>query len=239
MTAQRPLPLRVRARRDLGSFLAPAGAPALRRARDAVLRRVEAGKALPLYLHGPAQCGKSHLLLGACEAVSARGAGAHYLPLGNLTDAPAGLFEGLEEAALLALDDLECVAGDAGRELALFDLYDRARSAGTALLFAARVPPRDLGLVRPELASRLAWGEVCPMTTLPEPARAEVLAQRARQLGLELPDAVMQYLLTHSPRALGDLLGALDRLDRAALATQRRITVPLVRVVLGDDPDAW
>ncbi|HWU70913.1 MAG TPA: DnaA regulatory inactivator Hda, partial [Pseudoxanthomonas sp.] len=41
-------------------------------------------------------------------------------------------------------------------------------------------------------------------------------------------------LLTRTDRDLGVLVGLLDRLDRASLAAQRRVTVPFLRQVLGE-----
>jgi len=51
-------------------------------------------------------------------------------------------------------------------------------------------------------------------------------------LGIELNEDVLQYLQRRLPRDLGALCDALDQLDGAALAQQRRLTVPFVRSVL-------
>jgi DnaA family protein len=52
---------------------------------------------------------------------------------------------------------------------------------------------------------------------------------------MSIDDAVLDYLFRHYPRDLDGLLQVLDRLDRASLAEQRRITVPFVRSVLLND----
>lgn len=57
----------------------------------------------------------------------------------------------------------------------------------------------------------------------------EILAQRAALRGLELPEPVADYLLRRCSRDLSTLLALLDRLDLAALAQQRRLTIPFVR----------
>jgi DnaA-homolog protein len=194
-----------------------------------------AGERAPLYLHGPADTGKSHLLLAACTAAGQRGATAHYVALGETGGALAQALVGAEEAALVCLDDLEAIAGDTPAELAVFAFYDRARTAGTPLLMAGRAPPAGLGLMRPELASRLAWGELCRLEPLDEAGTREVLRRRAAALGLELPDAVAGWLLRRTPRGLGTQLALIAQLDRAALAAQRRLTVPFVRRVLAGE----
>ena len=76
------------------------------------------------FLHGPAAVGKSHLLQASCRGVPP---GAVYLPLHELAALdPLSLLQDLEQAPLLAIDDLHCVAGDAGWEEGLFHLLSTA-----------------------------------------------------------------------------------------------------------------
>ncbi len=62
--------------------------------------------------------------------------------------------------------------------------------------------------------------------------RAEALQRRAQWRGFSLPDDTADYLLARVGRDTGSLFRLLDRLDRAALAAQRRLTIPFVRSVL-------
>jgi DnaA family protein len=67
---------------------------------------------------------------------------------------------------------------------------------------------------------------------LTEDAQGAALVARAAAQGLDLPQDVLQYLLRRAPRNFAALCRLLDAMDAASLATQRRITVPLVRDVL-------
>ena len=60
-----------------------------------------------------------------------------------------------------------------------------------------------------------------------------MLRDRAQRRGLILEEAALDWLLTRTDRDLGALVALLDRLDRASLAAQRRITVPFLRQTLG------
>ena len=62
----------------------------------------------------------------------------------------------------------------------------------------------------------------------------EILKFRAARRGLELPDAVQDYLMTRTRRSPGDLLATLARLDAASLRAKRALTVPFVREALDD-----
>jgi DnaA-homolog protein len=187
-----------------------------------------------IYLSGPAGTGKTHLALALCAAAEQAGRRAAYLPLqaaaGRLRDA----LEALEGRDLVALDGLEAIAGQREDEVALFDFHNRARSAGGTLLYTAQAMPDGVALCLPDLRSRLAQCTRIALSPLDDSGRAAVLRERAQRRGLVLEDAAIDWLLTHAGRDLAGLVALLERLDRASLAAQRRVTVPFLRRVLGE-----
>ncbi|WP_018872153.1 DnaA regulatory inactivator Hda [Thioalkalivibrio sp. ALJ16] len=227
---QRQLPLDLRLR-DTSRFAGfyPGGN---RLARDAVAAlAVGSARTEPqILLHGPAGVGKTHLLQAACHQGHERGEPVAYLPLAELAAAPPlAVLDGLERARLVALDDLDAVIGKGDWDEALFGLLNRLRDAGCRVLLAAVAAPDGLASPLPDLTSRLAWGPVFRMQAPEEDDLKRILAQRAALRGLELPESVADYLLRHYRRDLVALLQLLDRLDLAALAEQRRLTIPFVR----------
>lgn len=227
---QLPLALRYPADQRLDTFVAaPVGAVEQ-------LRALAEGHGDDwLYLAGPAGVGKTHLLLAACAAADAAGRRAAYLPLvaarGRLGDA----LDALEGNDLLALDGLEAITGDRDDEVALFDAHNRARAAGSRIVYAARSNPDALGVELPDLRSRLSQCSRVHLQPLDEQGRREVLRQRARRRGWVLEDTALDWLLKRVERDMAALTALLDRLDRASLAAQRRITVPFLRETLGFD----
>ncbi|MGN7915860.1 DnaA regulatory inactivator Hda [Lysobacter sp. 22409] len=235
---QLPLALRYPPDQRLDTYVdAPEGAIAQLRAL-ATQTQETAGYVDPagadwVYLAGPAGVGKTHLLLGACAAAESAGRRAAYLPLmaaaGRLRDA----LYALEGNDLLALDGIEAIAGNRDDEIALFDTHNRARAAGASLIYAARDNPDELPLSLPDLRSRLSQCTRIVLTPLDDAGRGEVLRQRAQRRGLALDEAALDWLLKRVDRDLGGLTALLDKLDRASLAAQRRITVPFLRQTLG------
>ena len=67
---------------------------------------------------------------------------------------------------------------------------------------------------------------------LAEDAAPRALARARAARGIELDDAVLDWLFAREKRDLGSLLGVLDRVDAASLAAQRRVTVPFLRKML-------
>lgn len=181
------------------------------------------------FLHGPSGVGRSHLLQAACR--EARGS-AMYLPLADPALAPA-LLEGLESRDLVALDDVGAWLGAAETEAALLNLYHGLQTAGGRLLVSARVPAAELTFHYPDLGSRLRALPAYRLRPLADADKVRLLTRLAEQRGLVLAAPVVEFWLARGARDLPTLLADLERLDQASLAEQRRLTIPLLKQVLG------
>lgn len=225
MNAQLPLALRWPADQRLDGFVGSA------EALDAVAALAAGDLATPVYLLGAPGSGKTHLLIAACAAAEAAGRTARYLPLSAFAGRLAVAIDGLA-ADVVCVDGVEAVAGVREDEVALFHLHNRVVDAGASLLYAARSAPADLGLGLPDLGSRLGQARRLRLEPLDDAGRRAALVQRAARRGLELDDAVLDYVFRRVGRDFASLGTLLDRLDHASLAAQRRITVPFLRSLL-------
>lgn len=227
MTTQLPLGLRWPRRQRFEHFHAGANAAAL-----AAVQALAVQPGAPwVYLSGAGGSGKSHLLMAACHAAHEAGRTVQYLPLKTLHEHFTAL-RGMAGSQLIALDDIDAIAGERDAEHALFDFYNRARAEGTALIFTAQAVPAQLNLSLPDLRSRLGACTQFTLKPLEDGERREVLKQQAALRGIELDDGVLDWLFARYVRDLGALLDLLDRLDQASLAAQRRITIPFLRGLL-------
>lgn len=184
----------------------------------------------PLFLWGPAACGKSHLLKAAARAANDE-FGCAYLSL-NDTEAP--VWQALGELPVLTtvcVDGVDPSLLNEDAQRALFVLFDTL-GPRPRLILAARTNPAGLKIERTDLYTRLASGLVVRMNPLSDDAKIAALIYRADVRGLRLSHDSARYLLTHGPRDLTTLFQLLGRLDRAALADGRRLTVPFLRTVL-------
>jgi DnaA family protein len=224
---QLPLGVRLPDRALFGSFLPGPNAEPLAHAR-AVARGEARGVT---WLSGPGGAGKTHLLQAICAAASERSR-AGYVPLRQVAHLGVGVLDGLAQLDSLCLDDLDAVAGELAWERRLFGLLRETEEAGGALTIAARAPPALLPWALPDLGSRCAAGAVLALRALDEAEQHAALELRARLRGLELPDETWQWLRRRYPRDMRLLYELLDTLDEAALAAQRRLTVPFIRDVL-------
>jgi DnaA family protein len=188
-----------------------------------------------LYVSAAHGGGKTHLALAACAAAGEVGRSAAYLPLQAARGYVQEALDGLERNALVVLDGLQAIAGDRVDEIALFDFHNRARAAGIGLLYTASDLPDEIGLVLPDLRSRLGQCARIVLRALDDAGRASLLRDRAARRGLALEDAAVDWMLTRTAREPNQLVELIERLDRASLAAQRRVTVPFLRQVLAGD----
>jgi DnaA family protein len=143
------------------------------------------------------------------------------------------VLQGVESLDLVCLDDLHCVVGDEKWELALFNLYNRARQDNCKLVVAADAAPRVLAVGLADLRSRLSWGIVYRLAQADDEEKVEILRFRASRRGLLLPGEVARYIVNRAPRAMQPLLDLLEVLDKTSLAQQRALSIPFVKQVLG------
>jgi len=187
-----------------------------------------------MYLWGSCGSGVSHLLQASCHQAAANGLPVQYLPVSELLDYPPGdVLSELERLPLVAIDDVQEIAGRRDWEEALFGLFNRMRDVGSHLLLGGSISPREMPLELADLRSRLGWGPVFQLEAPDDAQREEILKFRAKRRGMTLEDEVVRYLVNRADRDLHGLMACLDELEKASLEAKRRLSIPFVKQVFG------
>lgn len=176
--------------------------------------------------------GISHLLQACCHEATQHQRSSVYLPLAQLLTFPVEILNDLETLSLICIDDLHMAAQSSQWQEAIFHLYNRVHAANGTLILAAHVLPKLIAFTLPDLVSRLSWGMVYQLHALTDTEKLLVLRKRASDRGISLSEEVGKYIMTHCPRHMSTLFAALDTLDKASLAAQRRLTIPFVKEIL-------
>lgn len=177
-----------------------------------------------LALHGPPGSGKTHL----AHVWQARSGAVFVDPRALATDSVPGLL-GAARAAIV--DD----ASDASEE-ALLHLYNLLAERQGHLLAVAHEPPARWGIKLADLRSRLVAGPAVALAPPDEALLGALLVKLLADRQLVVGEDVVAYLVVRLERSFEAARRVVAALDAAALAAHRRITVPLVREVLGADP---
>lgn len=197
------------------------------------LRKTAAGMGEQLiFLWGEKSHGKSHLLQACCQDAATLGIRAFYLDLSAGAATETGIFAGLEDYGLVCLDNVNCVSGDEKWEHALFKFFNLHRDLKHSLILSASCPPNALGISLPDLLTRLNWGLTLKIQAFDDNDKIAALTHKAQQMGFEIAPQAARFLLTRYDRDLPSLWLLLDKLDKASLAAQRKLTIPFLKAIL-------
>ena len=186
-----------------------------------------------IWLWGECSVGCSHLLQAVCHDAELLGLRAFYLDFSRNAALHPDVLSGLETMGLVCLDSVDELAGQPDWELALFNFYNRMSEYQTPLLIGAHAPPQQLGFKLPDLTSRMQSAAQFHLQMISDDEKAVALKLRADCRGFELSDDVARYLVSRSERSMTQLLKVLTLLDKQSLSSQRKVTIPLLKSVMG------
>lgn len=186
-----------------------------------------------IYLWGPVKSGRTHLMHAACAHANDLERRSFYIPLGIHASISTALLEGLESLDLVCIDDIDAIAGHPVWEEAIFDLYNRvAEAKKCSLVVSASASPAEAGFLLPDLVSRMQWGLNYQLQPMADEEKLAALQRRSAMRGLQLPEDVGRFLLNRMARDLRTLFDVLDKLDKASMVHQRKLTIPFVKETL-------
>jgi len=197
-----------------------------------------------LYIYGPAGSGKTHLLMAlgksfydtihlpqAIPYVSFKEIDELYRGEYRAEQA-SKLAERFSNAPILLVDDLHLIPDTPYLRQELWQLFNDFHGAGKKIAITGLHPPKELPHLDDHLVSRLLWGLVAKVDVSDDASRRLILQKLAADRQVVLPDDAIDYLLAHTARDIESLIGALEEINRHALATGRKISARLAREAL-------
>lgn len=185
------------------------------------------------YIYSTQRLGKTHLLQATAQQWLSLGKQVCYLECAESKGFSPELLQELSQYDLICLDGLDHWAGDHVWELALFGLYNQLRDQHKSLIMTARNTPDALGIVLPDLRSRLQQSLVFQIKSLTDSQLAEMIDLRLKHYGFSVGEDVIQYLIDRSVRDVALINDVLTQLDQVSLSEKRALTKPLIKKTLG------
>lgn len=185
-----------------------------------------------VYVWGQRNSGRSHLLQACCHEISKFDRSCFYLSLPSIDKLNPQILENMESTSLVCLDDIQNIGNKQNWEEEIFKLFNGIIENKNRLIVSADVAPQLLPIALPDLKSRLLSGLSLQIKTLNDEQKLLALQMRAHKRGLVFPEAVGKYLLYRYARDTKSLFAVLDRLDKASLVSQRKLTIPFIKEVL-------
>ncbi|MGS2719946.1 DnaA regulatory inactivator Hda [Paraglaciecola aestuariivivens] len=237
VSSQLSLPVALKETGSFSSFIAGQNAQALNHVKNLLNSQPSQRKHNWLtYLFAEQGLGKSHLLYAACQQAQNNGQICVYLSFNEKSNLTPEVLQGLEHYPLICLDDIQHLTGEPEWQVAVFDLINRVKEHDTScLVITGNQPPAKLNLELADLVSRLLWGTNFQLHSLTDEQRQQALIVKAQHRGLHMPKEVAKYLVNHWRRDMPALIASLDILDEQSLQQQRKLTIPFVKSILGND----
>lgn len=196
----------------------------------------------PLLVWGSTGLGKTHLLQAVARRALEQNQPALYLTAEQFTSqfiaalrhhTMEGFRQRFLHLRLLAVDDIEFLAGKEQTQEGFFHTFNELHNKGSQVVASAGRPLKTLDGLHRELGSRLAGGLVAQLNPPGEAERLAILHARAEQSGGVDP-AVLEAL-AHAPvQDSRELLGRLNQVLALARALGQPPTPALAQQALGE-----
>ncbi len=136
---------------------------------------------------------------------------------------------------VLMVDDVQFMGGKDTTQEEFFYTFNSLIEEGRQIIISADKSPADLEGIETRLRSRLGCGLVADIHPTDFDLRIGILENKARQLGVELPQKVSEFLAQKITSNIRELEGALRRVvAHSQLLSDKEITLDMTQDVLKD-----
>ena len=136
---------------------------------------------------------------------------------------------------VLMVDDVQFMGGKDTTQEEFFYTFNSLIEEGRQIIISADKSPADLEGIEARLKSRLGCGLVADIHPTDFDLRMGILNNKAKQLGLELPQKVAEFLATKITSNIRELEGALRRvIAHSQLLSNHEITLDMTQDILKD-----
>ncbi len=205
------------------------------------------GKAYnPLFIHGDVGLGKTHLLQAIClELIENRpGFKLFYTSCEHFMTrfiecVQVGKMEQFRhqfrEVDALVIDDIHFLAKRDRTQEEFFHTFNALYQADKQIIMTSDAPPEEIPDLEDRLVSRFKWGLVTQVAPPTFETRLEIIKEKGRLRGIEIPDPVAQLVAQREQANIRELEGDLTKLQlHASMHGVDALTVEIAREALGD-----
>ncbi len=177
----------------------------------------------PLYLYSGVGLGKTHLLHAIAwhlrehrpdrrvAYLSAERFMREFVRALRFNDAEA-FKNRYRSVDVLIVDDVQFLAGKDSTQEEFFHTFNALVEENRQIIVAADKSPGDLNGIEEHMRSRLGWGMVANIDATTYELRLDILRGKAQAAGVDLPDAILEFLAERISSNVRELEGAFNRI---------------------------
>lgn len=207
---------------------------------------LEPGTFNPIYIHGTAGTGKTHLLMAIAHALKNRGVKVLYSRAETFTEhvvasirlGEMSVFrEAYRKSEVLIIDGVQVLSKKGATQEEFFHTFNTLHLAGKQIILSANCSPAELQYIEPRLVSRFEWGITMNLFPVNKDELRQIVHQKSVFLNFPIHQKVIDFLIENFTRSQS-VIKALEALIlRSHLNKQchsLQLTVPQVKQVLND-----
>ena len=208
----------------------------------------------PLFIHGGAGLGKTHLMHSIAHFILNENPSKKVLYVtsetftneliesirnGNNT-AMSKFREKYRNVDVLLIDDIQFIIGKESTQEEFFHTFNDLHGNKKQIIISSDKPPKDIETLEARLRSRFEWGLIADISAPDFETRMAILRKKEEIDGYNIDNEIIEYIAENVKSNIRELEGALNKLIALSRLENREITILLAREALQDivSPDA-
>jgi len=199
----------------------------------------------PVFLYGETGLGKTHLMhaVAHCIIQMNQQARVAYISTEKFTNeyikaiqdnSVTRFRQRYRSVDVLLIDDIHFLTGKERIQEEFFHTFNELFESGRQILLSSDRPASEIAKLEARLVSRFQWGMMADIQPPDLETRVAILGTKARNLDLDLPTDVIQFLAERVTRNVRRMEGALNRVAGVARLMKVPLDVPTVERLLQD-----
>jgi len=199
----------------------------------------------PLFIYGNSGLGKTHLLLAIGQAIHERDPSKKiaYIKGDEFTNQLVkSIKDGTGEefrtkyrnVDLFLVDDIQFIAGKQQTQNEFFHTFNNIYEAGHQIVITSDRPPLEMSLLDDRLRTRFEGGLMADIQPPDLETRMAIIRNKAAQLGLFLPDEVVDFIAKEITSNVRQLEGVIKRLTAYIDLMGGTPTIETAKIAIAD-----
>jgi chromosomal replication initiator protein len=199
----------------------------------------------PLFVHGEAGLGKTHLLHAIGNYVKENFPARHvrYVSTETFmnefvdairTNTTTAFKRRYRECDVLLIDDIQFMENKEGLQEEFFHTFNSLYGAQKQIVITSDRPPKSIATLEDRLRSRFLSGLITDVQPPELETRLAILRKKAEGERAQVPDEVLEFIATHVKDNIRELEGAFIRVSAFASLNREPLTRELAEKVLSD-----
>jgi chromosomal replication initiator protein len=199
----------------------------------------------PLFIHGAAGLGKTHLLHAIGNYVRENFPARHvrYVSTETFmnefvdairTNTTTAFKRRYRQCDVLLVDDIQFMENKEGLQEEFFHTFNSLYEASKQIVISSDRPPKSLATLEDRLRSRFLMGLITDVQPPELETRLAILHKKAASERAHVPDEVLEFIATHVKDNIRELEGALIRVSAFTSLNREPLTREVAEMVLSD-----